>query len=104
MSVQETSTETAIRRKRGVDDALKRAAYRKAHGTQGTSVINSWGLGIEEEKVPVGPDDAAVGAPVIVEGNFADGKVETVTGNEGNERACVDFNVRKKPRKWLGIW
>lgn len=105
--------ETAIRRKRDVDDAQKRAAYRKAHGIVENQGIAAWGLGKEEEqeRVSVGPNaaagnvDAAVGAPVGDGRGGAGFEGETVVGREGKEAAYVDWEGKKRPvKKWLGIW
>lgn len=115
MSIQEASMEASIKRKRDVDDAQKRAAYRKAHGIVDNQGVVAWGLGKEEEeqqRVAVGPnaiagnlDTAAFGVPGGGEGAGTEARGETVVGRDGKEAAYVDWEGKKRPiKKWLGIW
>ena len=83
MYVQESSAEPNARRKMGVDDAQKRASYRKAHGGGDDQGMEFWppfekkyGKGIVDEKT----------------GRLIDGGVPNVEGE------------KRQVKKWFGIW
>ncbi|KAI9842809.1 MAG: hypothetical protein M1837_006912 [Sclerophora amabilis] len=90
------SEETAERRKKKVDDAMKRKQYRKAHGmdsAQGGGV-GGWfaSLGEEPEKEEMA-------------NTTTDSSPTTADAAADAAREYADFEGRKRPvKKWLGIW
>lgn len=109
MSVHETSTETAIRRKRNLDDVQKRNAYRKAHGIEESQGLPGW-FGKEEDQAVganamAGNSDGAVGAS-IGEDDASPTRVEApASRRDSKEAPYVDWDGNRKPvKKWLGIW
>lgn len=91
LHVDAVSKETAERRQRKVDDVLKRAEYRKAHGLE-TEGFGGWTAKTDEESL----------GPAIP----ADGRVPAVATEGAIEGGAAEEQPKpKKPlKKWLGIW
>ncbi len=90
MSLQESSHEASIKRRRGVEDAQKQALYRKAHGYEDEEGIEPWaGTGFAN-------GDVAVGA------NAMAGNPERA--DDAGKTGDVPIRERRQVKKWLGIW
>ncbi|KAI9697181.1 MAG: hypothetical protein M1836_004745 [Candelina mexicana] len=96
------SAETAERRKRKVDDVVKRSEYRKAHGLDQGEGFGAWTARTEGEALgPAIGGSEVKGVNVVAMG---DGTVGN--GAEKEEKGVYkDFEGRRRPvKKWFGIW
>ncbi|KAI9885997.1 MAG: hypothetical protein M1823_002219 [Watsoniomyces obsoletus] len=126
LDVEHTSAVTAQRRKKKVDDVVKRNEYRKAHGLSGGEGFGGWttkeGIATSDE-LPTSQVSSIVAENVVkdVEGErkldesdarqmiTVDGKERRETAEEAKprrrQRVYTDAEGNKRPLKmWLGIW
>lgn len=89
------SAETEEKRQRGVADAQKRAAYRKAHGIEVGGIAGLLGMGVEDP-----PEQQRRSAGVVQD---AEGQVQAAA--QGDAGTYTDFQGKKKHvKRWFGIW
>lgn len=106
LEVAKTSAETAVRRRRGVDDVQKRSTYRIAHGLEdeNSQGLGGWTAKSDEESLgPGATADGAVGRPVGVELGQEEEAEGIVKGGDRRE-GPLNEGRRKPVKKWLGIW
>jgi hypothetical protein len=101
LRVVERSAEVDEMRRRTVDDALKRAEYRKAHRIKSSGLASRFGLGTK--------DDAEIEERLAVEKAEAEAEIRIpATGQareDGMENLDFEGRKRKEPvKKWFGIW
>lgn len=103
LHTEHISAVTAERRKKIVDDVVKRGAYRKAHGLDKEQGFGGWTVrGDENASGPSLENNEVQGEN--------DGTQSSSAGNPPTEKAAqevayADWEGRRRPvKKWLGIW
>ena len=108
MHVDYMTEQTAEKRRQNVEDARKKAEYRKAHGIGQDGLFGSWDVKSDAETLGSGmKEGGAVGAkpePQILM-DQAKATTDNLRGN-GEEEKYVDFdgNTKTAKKKWLGFW
>ena len=83
-SLQETSAQASSKNARGVDDAQKRASYRKAHGED--------------------PDEQGMEYWPPFENRYGHCVIDEKTGRLVDASTLPNRGVKPQPKKWFGIW
>ncbi|KAF2094943.1 hypothetical protein NA57DRAFT_19542, partial [Rhizodiscina lignyota] len=92
------SAETEEKRQRNLEDAQKRAEYRRAHGIEVGGIAGVFGMGVDTPpKTPHSLEDAST-VQAVPDGT-------AIQGREAPEGAYADFDGKKRRvKRWFGIW
>lgn len=102
---RERSLEVDLERRRNVDDAVKRAQYRRVHGIKSNEIASMLGIqtvedGEIDEERRVAAEAAAAAAAA------AAARAEEVPADDG--KSYLDFEGKKRReypvKRWFGIW
>ncbi|KAI9760267.1 MAG: iso-1-cytochrome c [Chaenotheca gracillima] len=112
LHIAHTSAETAEKRRKNVDDAMKRKQYRKAHGEEadlegGGGVVGGWFAKFGNKKETEETDDGVMVQGMEAETGPAAGSAAVAGGiPDEAEELEQPQERRKKPRvkRWFGIW
>ena len=114
MHMEAVSVETAEKRRKQGDEARKRREYLKHHGAAEESLLDKWGLGVEEipeEKKRLLEEQKLQRKAVEAAGGVVPQKarmraaVRDGSAQPGEDEVYREFDGReRKVKKWFGIW
>jgi len=105
MHVAYVSAQTAERRRQKVEDVVKRAEYRKAHGLDSDEGFGGWTARTSEQDLGPGMKVPDRETPTVAVAADASAGATGSAEPEGEGKTYTDFEGKKRPiKKWLGIW